>query len=245
MNIPDELLPVIEWWERSGKTHLAYVAVAGVAALAAWGYMAHRASGRAEAAAALVASADVETLEAAVARHGGTPSTDALKLKLAAAYLMRADEGDAGKALAIYDEALASGNPAAAFDGVALAGRANSLEALERWPEAVEAYKKALDTLGDSSFLKASLRLGLARATAQAAGKEAAMAMLEEFKKNAVENKEDTASIDATIDLVKRWSKREPAAIPSSSATPAPAVPEAASAEPAPATPAEAKADGK
>lgn len=204
MNIPDELLPVIEWWEKDGKKHLAIAGVAGVAALACWGWMEHRKSRRAEAQAILATATDADTLEAAVKAHGGGECGDALRRKLASAYLARGDEGDAEKALALYE----------GDDGSALCGRARCLEALERWPEAVAAYKAALAALDAKSYLAPGARLGLARATSQAEGRQAAIAQLEEYKKSLPEDSDEIAAIDATIDLIKRWTKREPVAPP-------------------------------
>ena len=51
MNMPDELLPVIEWWEKDGKKHLAIGGCILLAGLAGWGFNAWRQS-RTEAAAA-------------------------------------------------------------------------------------------------------------------------------------------------------------------------------------------------
>ena len=42
MTIPEELLPVVEWWEKDGKKTLAVLALAGIAAGGYFGWKAWR-----------------------------------------------------------------------------------------------------------------------------------------------------------------------------------------------------------
>lgn len=218
MNMPDELLPVIEWWEKDGKKHLAIGGCILLAGLAGWGFNAWRQS-RAEAAAAALAGqvSGVEALEEAAAAYGGGKSGPALRLKLAAAYLARRDEGDAQKALEIYNSL--EGAEPAGYEGVAKAGKAESLEALEDWKAAGEAYKSFIDSAKGNSTLLTAAKLGLARCQARNGDKKTAIEGLEALKKTLAEDAPEKAGIDATIDTIKRWTKREPA--PAAEAKPA------------------------
>ena len=64
---------------------------------------------------------------------------------------------------------------------------------------------------GDKSVFDA--KLGAARCQAQVEGRDKALAALEELKK-AYADESSVARIDATIDVVKRWEKREKIAPP-------------------------------
>ena len=100
MKIPEELLPVVEWWERDGKKTLAIVAVVGVAVLGYISWKSHREKLQDEAETAVATAMDVETLQDAVNRFGDYDVGPMLKLKLASAYCARGEDGDAKSALA-------------------------------------------------------------------------------------------------------------------------------------------------
>lgn len=238
MNIPEELLPVVEWWEKDGKKTLAVVAVAGVVALGIWSWRAHRESVREDAAAALIGYGDADSLQAAVDKYGALESGPMLKLKLAAAYFARQEEGDAQKALELYDELCASGSAPAGYEDVPVVGRAECLEALERWDEAAKEYAGFAEKASTNSCLRLTAQLGAARCRAQIGERDAAVAALEALKKELVADEAAVARVDMTLDVVKRWVKREtPVAVAS------PVVAEAADVVPgtaeAPARPAE------
>ncbi len=84
MTIPEELLPVIEWWEKDGKQTLAIVAAAAVVVAGYYGIKSWRQSQREAAGSALMEVAmggdSVESLEGAVAAYGSSESGPALKL---------------------------------------------------------------------------------------------------------------------------------------------------------------------
>ncbi|MBQ8125878.1 MAG: hypothetical protein IJ173_08350, partial [Kiritimatiellae bacterium] len=96
MTIPEELLPVIEWWEKDGKQTLAIVAVCGLAVLGYYGVKNYRAAQADAAAVALMDATGVDELAEAASRYEGTKAGPALRLRLAKAYF------DAEK----YEEAL-------------------------------------------------------------------------------------------------------------------------------------------
>ena len=141
MNIPEELLPVIEWWERDGKKTLAVAAAAGVVALGVWSWMAHREQVRQNASTALInAGSDVEALEAAVAKYGDMSVGPSLKVRLAMAAFSTREEAEVRKALQIYDELIAAKNMPAGYEDIPVVGRAECLEALGEWKQAYDAY---------------------------------------------------------------------------------------------------------
>lgn len=209
MNIPEELLPVVEWWEKDGKKTLAVAAVAGVVALGIWSWRAHRESVREDAAAALIGYGDADSLQAAVDGYGALESGPMLKLKLAAAYFARQEDGDVQKALELYDELCASGSAPAGYEGIPVVGRAECLEALERWDEAAKAYAGFVEEASTNSCLRLTAQLGAARCRAQIGERDAAVADLEALKKELVSDDAAVARVDATLDVVKRWVKRE------------------------------------
>ena len=205
MNIPEELLPVVEWWERDGKKTLAVAALAGVAALAVWGWKARAARERDAASAALAGFADADTLEEACGRFASQPCAPMLRLKLAAALCTRGEDGDFEKALEIYEGLAASGGVPAAYAEVPAAGRAACLESLERWDEAAKAYADFLALPPKDTTLALSAKLGRARCLSQCGGKDEAIAALEALKKEMVGDEAALSRIATALDAAKRW----------------------------------------
>lgn len=246
MNIPEELLPVVEWWEKDGKKTLAIAAVAGVAAIGIWSWRAHAAAERDAAAAALAGFGDADSLQEAVDKYGSLDCGPMLKLKLAAAYFGRAEDGDVERALEIYESLVKDGSSPQAFAGVAAMGRAECLEALERWSDAAKAYGDFVASAAEGDALALSAKLGLARSMSQNGQKDEAVKNLEALKKEFASDNGAVARIDAALDVVKRWTKR-PLPVASEEAESKPEIPEkpatvapvaAPAATPAPSTPA-------
>ena len=92
-----ELVPLIEWWEKDGKSTVLWIVVAALAVGGFYGWKGHRAATKAAASDAVVNAYTTEEIEDAVAKFGGTDAGGALKLRLAKNYF------DNGR----YDEALA------------------------------------------------------------------------------------------------------------------------------------------
>ena len=71
MTIPEELLPVVEWWEKDGKKTLAVLALAGIAAGGYFGWKAWREHRCDAAGEALLSAYTTDELEEAVKSYGG------------------------------------------------------------------------------------------------------------------------------------------------------------------------------
>lgn len=131
--VPEELLPVVYWWQDHGMKVLAYVVGIVLVAGAIYFWTEQRKANKSEALATLALSYPPAEFDA-LASSGGDAAPLA-QLDQARSFYSAADyEG----ALQVYDKALKSlkGKP---LEGVAQVGRICSLEALGRLDEALEA----------------------------------------------------------------------------------------------------------
>ena len=243
MKIPEELLPVVEWWERDGKKTLAIAAVVGVVVLGYISWRSHKEKLQEEAEAAVATAMDVETLQDAVNRFGDYDVGPMLKLKLASAYCARGEEGDAKSALEIYDQVVASGKIPAGFEDVPKVGRAECLEAEEDFGGAIAAYESFIASAPTNAPLLVAAKLGLARSKAQSGDRKGAVAYLEAMQKDEGLSDSAKARVESTLDVVKRWTKQpapapEPPVAKPVTPTPAPAPAAKPAAAPAPVKPA-------
>lgn len=187
-NIPEELIPVIDYWERHGKKTLAVALVALVAGVGYWAWDRARTQTRQEVADALVqnymapglsakqaATAAVEELESAIAKAADPSVVPLLKLRLAK---MRYAAGDYAAAEALYTE-LKDAAPAG-YEDVPAAGLAATLEAAGKFAEAQAAYDAFVAGNG-ASALKLEAQLGSARCLAQAGKKAEAVKAVEDL----------------------------------------------------------------
>lgn len=225
MNVPHELVPVIEWWQKDGKKTAAIAAVGAIIALGIYGWNAKQVKFESEASdvayKAAFQSMSVEELEGAADSYGSSKAASAIKLFLAKAYAARGEAGDLEKAVAVYEGLINSGNTPEAFAGLSEMGLASCYETLGRWEDA----KKLYEAGASISFFAFEAKLGAARCVKGIEGVDKAVAKLEALKKESEGVLGATMRIDAAIDAVKRWKKRE---------APAPApVPAAVEAKPA------------
>lgn len=198
MTIPEELLPVVEWWEKDGKKTLAVLALAGIAAGGYFGWKAYSEHRRVASGESIVTAYGVESCEEAVRAYGNTKAAGALKQRLAKAYF---DAERYAEALAIYDELKAA--PVDGFEDVPVVGRAECLEALGRYEEAKTEYAKFAEAK-PKSFLALTARIGAARATALAGDKAKAVEMLEALAKEVKGGESAEKLVESAIDVVKR-----------------------------------------
>jgi len=199
MTIPEELLPVVEWWEKDGKKTLAILALAGIAAGGYFGWKMWR-DYRCDAAGEAILSADTtEELEEAVRNYGADRAGAALRQRLAKSYFAaeRYEE-----ALEIYDAM--KNAPVEGFEDVPAVGRAECLEALGKHKEALAEYDAFVDAK-PKSLLLLTARLGSARMTAALGDGKKALDALEAAKKEYEKDANAISRIDSAIDLVKRF----------------------------------------
>lgn len=202
MKIPPEFYPIITWWEKDGKQLAIYVAVAAVLILGYRGIVAHKASVRVAASAALVNSYTTEELEESVAKFSGTPTEGALKLRLAKSYF---DRGNYSAALEQYEALI--GSAPAGFEAIPVVGRAQALEATGDYAAAIEAFDKFAEE-NPAHYLTLTAKLGAARSIALAGDKAKALERLEALKGEVKDDEVSTARVNATIDVVTRYEKR-------------------------------------
>ncbi len=201
-NMPEELLPLLDWWEQNGKQTLTLVLIAAVAVAGYYGFKNYRANRQAGAANVLMEAYTASELEDGVAKYDGTAAGPAIRLRLAKKYF---DEERYQEALDLYT-ALAGKAPAG-FEDVPAVGAAQCLEALEKYDDAVKAYE-AFVAANPKSPLALTAKLGAARAVAAKGDKAAALKSLDALKAEVKKDSIEFARVEATIDIVKRWEKR-------------------------------------
>ena len=158
--VPEELLPVLHWWQDSGPKTLAYVGAAIAVVAAGYFWFEKSRTAREGAVEALSVAATVEDYEGVVALN--TPAAPFARLDLARSLY---GAGEYEDALAVYEAALAELTDASVRD-IAVVGKICALEALDRIDEAmaqvaeVEAAILAADT---PHYLAAELILAKAR----------------------------------------------------------------------------------
>lgn len=194
-----ELIPLVEWWETDGKSTVIWLLVAAIAVGGWYGWKSHRAALKAAASDAAVNAYTTEEIEEAVSKFSGTATAGALKLRLAKNYF---DNGRYEEALAQY-EAL-DGKAPDGFADVPAVGRAQCLEALKRFPEALAAFD-AFVQASPKGYLTLTAQLGAARCLAQDGKKDEALKRLAALKGANGDDEIAAARIDATETLVQRY----------------------------------------
>ena len=197
-----ELLPLIEWWEKDGKSTVIWLLVAAIAVGGWYGWKNHKAAVKAAASNALVNAYTTEEIEDAVAKFAGSATEGALKLRLAKSYF------DAGR----YEEALAQyealeGNAPEGFADIPAVGKAQCLEALGKFDEAAKAFD-AFAEASPMNYLALTAQLGAARSYAQAGDKKKALARIDALKSANKDDELSKARIEATEQVIKRFGQK-------------------------------------
>ena len=197
-----ELLPLVEWWEKDGKSTVIWLLVAAIAVGGWYGWKNHKAAVKAAASDALVNAYTTEEIEDAAAKFAGSATEGALKLRLAKSYF------DAGR----YEEALAQyealvGNAPDGFADIPVVGKAQCLEALGKFDEAAAAFD-AFAEASPKKYLTLTAQLGAARSFAQAGDKKKALAHIEALKSANKDDELSKARIEATETAIKRFEKK-------------------------------------
>lgn len=192
-----EFIPVIEWWEKDGKTTVICL-VAALAVFAGYkGVKAHVASVKAAASEALVSAYTTEEMEKAVADFGGKAAGGVLKLRLAKSYY---DAGNFEAALEQYEDA-AKGE-LNGFEAIPVVGQAQCLEAMGKTEEALAAFDAFVEA-NPKSYLTLTAQLGAARCLAAKGDKEGALKRLAALKDT--DDELAKARVEATETVVTRF----------------------------------------
>ena len=197
-----ELLPLVEWWEKDGKSTVIWLLVAAIAVGGWYGWKNHKAAVKAAASDALVNAYTTEEIEDAVSKFSGSATEGALKLRLAKNYF------DAGR----YEEALAQyealeGKAPEGFADIPAVGKAQCLEALGKFDEAAKAFD-AFAEASPKNYLTLTAQLGAARCFAQAGDKKKALARIDALKSANKEDGIEKARIEATEQVIKRFGQK-------------------------------------
>ena len=197
-----ELYPLIEWWEKDGKSTVIWLLAAAIVVGGYYGWKNHKAAVKVAASEALVNAYTTEEIEDAASKFSGSATAGALKLRLAKSYF---DAGRFEEALAQY-EAL-DGKAPDGFADIPVVGKAQCLEALGKFAEAQKAFD-AFAEANPKSYLKLTAQLGAARCLAQAGDKKAALARIDALKAANKEEGIEKARIEATESTIKRFEKK-------------------------------------
>lgn len=198
-----ELVPVIEWWEKDGKSTVAIVVAAAVVVIGWQGWKYHNKSADDAAAKSLVEAFAPDELEEGVAKFGSRAPGGLMKVKLAKAYF-QAERYE--EALAIYEELEKA--PPVGFEDVPAVGKAQCLEALEKYDEALAAFEEFASS-HEKSFLRLTAQIGAARCVCEKGDKAKALEMLAALKKEVGSDEISKARVESAEDIVKRYVKRE------------------------------------
>ena len=196
-----ELLPLVEWWEKDGKSTVTWLLVAAIAVGGFYGWKHHRAAKKAAASEAVASAISTTALEDAVANFKGAATEGALKIRLAKNYF------DAGR----YDEAMKQYDELATmkldgFADIPVVGKAQCLEAKGQFADAFAAFD-AFAQANTNSYLTLTAQLGAARCLAQDGKKDEALKRLATLKDATKDDALANRRVESTESLVKRFVK--------------------------------------
>ena len=195
--------PLADDFVREVKATVPWLLAAAVAVACFYGVKNYRAARKAAASEAFVSAYTTEELEEAVSKFGGSDAGGALKLRLAKKYF---DGARYQEAMDVY-ASVSGENAPDGFADIPEIGKAQCLEAMGGYADALAAYEAFAETNPDS-YLALSARLGSARVLAQLGEKDKALARLAEIKASVKGDSVAEARVDAVEDCVKRYEAR-------------------------------------
>lgn len=208
MNIPEELLPVVEWWEKDGKKTVVVV-VAVLAVFAAYkGYVAHREAKKVAAGSAVLTAYSTAQLEDAVSEFKGMAAEGVLKLRLAKSYY---DAGRYAEAKDVYDSF--GGVGPVGFEDAPTVGTALCQEALGEYDAALTAFDEFVQNKPESLYALTA-KLAIARVIALKGEKEEALKKLNAIKEEVKDDEASKAIVETMISTVRRYEKPTEEAAP-------------------------------
>ena len=202
-NLPEELLPLYDWWKEKGAKSLITAAAVALVAVGILGYMQFQKGKIADANIELTQANSVEELEGVVAKYGSLKPGNAARIRLAKAYY---DASKYEDALATYEECETKGVPKG-FEDIVTLGRAHSLEALEKSDEALAIYKSFADNKKES-YLYPQAVMGLARVLTLQGKKDEAKKLLEDLKAEKTDETAWEMAIASLEEIIDRYEPR-------------------------------------
>ena len=192
--------PLADDFVREVKATIPWLLAAVIVVAGYYGVKNYLAARKAAASEAFVSAYTTEELEEAVSKFGGSDAGGALKLRLAKKYF---DGARYQEAMDLY--ASVSGDKAPdGFADIPEVGKAQCLEALGNYADALAAYESFAETNPDS-YLALSAKLGSVRVLAQLGEKDKALARLAEIKASVKGDSLSESRVDAVEDCVKRY----------------------------------------
>jgi len=205
-SLPEELLPLYDWWHAAGKRLAVFAALAVAVIGLGFLYRQHLQGKGRLASERLLAAQSTEELENLANQYGNTKAGLLVQIRLAKAYY---DDGRYEDALARYDTlAKKSSHP---FAAAAVLGRAHVLEAKGEIGEAKTAFANFRAAHPDH-FLTPQAFMGEARCLALQGDKEAAASLLDTLI--AARTGTPWEDVAANLkDVIARYEKRTPASL--------------------------------
>jgi len=202
-NLPEELLPLYDWWKSKGTQFLSTVGAVALILIGAFAFIHYRNGKQAEANIELTEASTMEALEEVVAKYGSGRPGNAARIRLAKAYY---DASRYESALEAYESCIKKGVPKGFEDVVAL-GRAHALEALEKTDEALAIFKDISDNKKES-FLYPQAKMGVARVLTLQGKKTEAINLLEELKAEKTDDPMWEMTVASLADVIDRYEPR-------------------------------------
>ncbi|MDA3926720.1 MAG: tetratricopeptide repeat protein [Kiritimatiellae bacterium] len=205
-NLPEELLPLYDWWKAKGPQFLSTVGTVLLIAIGVVAFIHYRNGKLAEANIELTQANSMDELEEVVAKYGSTKPGNAARMRLAKAYY---DASKYEEALETYDDCVNKGIPTG-FEDLVTIGRAHTLEALEKNDEALTIFKSFSEN-NKESFLYPQAKMGFARVLTLQGKKEEAKNLLEELKAEKTDDpvwEMTIANLEEVIDRYEPRTKR-------------------------------------
>ena len=202
-NLPEELLPLYDWWQANGARAIAVAVIAALIAAGVFGFRQYYNNQITGANLALTQSQGIEELETALAQYGMFKPANALRLRLAKAYF---DGGRYADAVSAYQDCIAKGAPKGFEDQAAL-GLACALEGDKQYEAALAAFRDFQKNRAES-LLIADAEFGEARTLSLMGKKDEALKLLATFEEKAKDDADAKVRVASWKALIERYVPR-------------------------------------
>ena len=202
-NLPEELLPLYDWWKSKGPRFLSTVGTVTLIAVGAVAFVHYRKGKLSEANIELAQANSVDELEEVVAKFGSLKPGNTARIRLAKAYY---DASRYEEALEVYTTCEQKGAPKG-FEDLVTLGRAHALEARGKNDEALEIFKNFSENKKES-FLYPQAKMGMVRVLTLQGKKDEAKDLLDELKAEKTDDSAWEMTIANLEDVIARYEPR-------------------------------------